>query len=48
MTDIIRNIASDKALGPDGVSDRWIRKKRNGEELMKFIERWMCLDEETP
>ena len=48
MTDIIRNLPCDKAPGPDGISDRWVRKKRNGEELMEFVTRWIEGKEETP
>jgi hypothetical protein len=40
-TDILRRISADKALGPDGIPDKWIRKKRNGDELMEFINEWM-------
>lgn len=38
---IMRGIPSDKALGPDLIPDKWIRKRRNGEQFAKFTELWM-------
>lgn len=29
LPDILRKISNDKALGPDNVSDRWLKQKGN-------------------
>jgi len=37
MTDVLRSLPSNKALGADGISDQWLRKKKNAEGLMRYI-----------
>ena len=38
LNDILRKVAADKAMGPDRISDRWMRRKRNAMPYMALLE----------
>lgn len=37
MNEILRRISADKAMGPDLISDKWFRKRRNAMPFMDWI-----------
>jgi len=41
ISDIMRNFPNDKALGPDNISDRWLRKQQNAIPLHSLIDEWI-------
>jgi hypothetical protein len=38
MSDISRTIPSSKAIGPDGIADRWLRKRSNALPVMRLLD----------
>lgn len=38
LNEILRRVSANKALGPDKVSDRWLRKRRNAMPYMSHLE----------
>lgn len=39
---------TDKALGPDMISDRWMRRKENSMLIHKWVEKWINGEEKLP
>ena len=48
LPEILRNFPYDKALGPDNISDRWLRKNYNSLPLLSAIEDWINCEYDPP
>ena len=48
LSEILRNMPNDKALGPDKLSDRWLKQNKNALPAHTYINDWINLEEKPP